>query len=222
MAKPKRHFVVLGLGTFGGALARRLSENGCRVTGVDMHEALVESHKDKLYEAVIADATDLNVMEQLAVADLDAVFISLGEKLGPSLLATLHAKEMGAKRIIVKGLTSDHGKILRALGVERVIFPELEIASTLADQFTWPNVLDYIPIDPEHSVVEIAVPPSLVGKTLAEGALRRRFNIWVIGVRNALTGEFRMLPDPSFQFNDNHVLVVIGKQDDLAAFGDLK
>jgi trk system potassium uptake protein TrkA len=222
MAKQKKHFVVLGLGTFGGALAARLSENGCRVTGVDVDQSLVDALKDRLYEAVIANATERSTMEQLGLGEADAVFISLGEDLSPSLLATLHAKEFGAKRIIVKGLSTEHGKILRALGVERVVFPEIEIAHSLADRMTWPNVLDYVPIDPEHSVVEITVPDSLAGKTLLEADLRRRHNIWVIGVKDALTGTFQMFPDPQFRFNDDQLLVVLGKQDDLNRFREVQ
>ena len=222
MAVPRRNFVVLGLGTFGGALAVRLAENGCRVTGVDVNQGLVEALKDKLYEAVIANATDRYAVEQLGIAQADAVFISLGEDLGPSLLATLHAKEVGARRIFVKGLTDEHGKILRSLGVERVVFPEIEIARSLADQMTWPNVLDYVPIDPEHSVVEMTVADSLVGETVQEADLRRRFNIWVVGVKDALTGKFHMLPGPEFRFTPDQLLVLIGKQDDLNRFRELK
>lgn len=222
MANPKRHFFVLGLGTFGGALAVRLAENGCRVTGVDVNQGLVESLKEKLYEAVIANVGDRSAIEQLGLAAADAVFISLGEDLAPSLLATLHAKEAGAKRIIVKGLTGEHGKILQALGVERVVFPEIEIARTLADQMTWPNVLDYVPIDPEHSVVEMIVPESLLGESLLEADLRRRFNVWVIGIKDALTGKFHMLPGPDFRFNDDQMLVLVGKKNDLNRLREFK
>ncbi len=222
MAKPKRHFIVLGLGTFGGALALHLAENGCRVTGVDMDQTLVEALKDKLYEAVIANATERSAVEQLGMAEADAVFISLGEELSLSLLATLHAKEAGARRIIVKGLSDEHGKILRSLGVERVVFPEIEIARSLADQMTWPNVLDYVPIDPEHSVVEITLPESLAGTTLMEADLRRRFNIWVVGVKDVLSGKFQMFPDADFRFNEDQLLVMIGKQEDLNRFRELR
>lgn len=222
MAKPKKHFVILGLGTFGGALASQLAANGCRVTGVDSNQALVEALKDKLYEAVIADATERSVFEQLGLAGVDAVLISLGEDLSPSLLATLHAKEAGAKRIIVKGLSDEHGRILHALGVERVVFPEIEIARQTADEMTWPNVLDYVPIDPEHSVIEITVPDSLAGTSLMEADLRRRYNIWVIGIKEALSGKFHMFPGPEFRFNDDQLLVLVGKLDDLNTFRELK
>jgi trk system potassium uptake protein TrkA len=222
MANPKKHFFVLGLGTFGGALAVRLAKNGCRVTGVDIDQNLVEALKEELYEAVVANVADRAAIEQLGLAEADAVFVSLGEDLAPSLLATLHAKEVGAQRIIAKGLTVAHGRILEALGVERIVFPEIEIARSVADQMTWPNVLDYVPIDPEHSVVEMTVPDSIMGETLLEADLRKRFNIWVIGVKDVLTGKFHMLPGPDLRFNDNQLLVLMGKKDDLNRLREFK
>ena len=221
MAKHKKHFVVMGLGTFGGALAIRLTKNGCRVTGVDRDPVIVEALKDELYEAVIANVTDRAPVEQLGLPETDAVFISLGEDLSPSLLATLHAREAGARRIIVKGLTEEHGKILQSLGVERTVFPELEIARSLADRMTWPNVLDYVPIDPEYSVVEMTVPENIAGSTLQEADLRRLYNIWVIGIKDMLTGKFQMFPDPQFRFNPDQLLVIVGKQDDLKRFREV-
>ncbi len=182
----------------------------------------VDSLKTALYESVIADATQRSVIEQLALDSVNAVFISLGEGLAPSLLAALHAKECGAKRIIVKGMSNDHGKILTSMGVERVVFPETEMARNLADRITWPNVLDYIPIDPDYSVVEITVPSSLSGKTLLDADLRRCYHIWVIAIKDALTGKLLMFPDAEFRLTDDQLLVAVGKQHELNRFRELK
>ncbi|MCA9257597.1 MAG: TrkA family potassium uptake protein [Planctomycetales bacterium] len=210
-----KHFIVIGLGSFGAALALRLSRNGCRVTGVDESADRVEELKDQLYEGMIADATEREVLEQLAVKDANAVFVSLGEDITRSLLATLHAKELGAKRIIVKGVTAEHGKLLRSLGVDRVIFPEIEIAESLADRMTWTNVVDFLPIDPEYSFMEIASPDAFAGKTLIELNLRKRFGIWVVGVKDPLSGKLDMLPGADYQLQVDQLLLVIGKHDDL-------
>ncbi len=216
MAK-KRHFFVLGLGTFGSALARRLSENGCRVTGVDLSERRVDQLKDILYEAVIADVTERKALAELAIGESDAVFISLGEHrdLTPSILAVLHARELGAKRLLVKGLSKDHSKVLKTLGVERVIFPETEIAIEVADRITWPNVLDYMPIDTEHSFVEMGVPDSLIGRSLREADLRRLYDVWVIGIKDALTGKLELFPDPDYRFGPDQLLVVVATQSNI-------
>lgn len=205
-------FVVIGLGTFGAAVATRLAENRCRVTGLDSQRDRVENMKDRLYEAIIADARDREALAHLPLADASAVIIGLGEDITQSILATLHAKELGARRIIAKGVTEEHGRILKALGVDRVVFPEAEIAKELADRLTWPNIVDYLPIDPDYSLAEITAPDSFVGKTLQQLNLRREIGILVVGVKDALTGKLHMLPDGQFQVHPDQALVVLGTQ----------
>jgi trk system potassium uptake protein TrkA len=210
-----KHFIVIGLGSFGRALAERLCKNGCRVTGVDGSRERVEELKDVLYEAIIGDATERETLEHLAMKDSKAVFVSLGEDITQSLLATLHAKELGAHRIIVKGVTPEHGRLLRSLGIDRVIFPETEIARELADQMTWPNIIDFLPIDPEYSFVEIAAPDHFAGLTLQQLDLRRKFGVWVVGIKDALSGKLSMFPDGTFQVNPDQLLLLVGKQKDV-------
>ncbi len=220
----KKHFIVLGLGTFGESLARRLCENGCRVTGVDKNKQKVESLKNELYEAIVADVTERAALEHIDLPDADTVFISLGEgaDMSPSLMAVLHAKELRARRLVVKGLSVEHGKILKTLGVERVVFPESEIAVELADRTTWPNVLDYLPIDPDYSFVEMAVPDAVVGKTLLEADLRRKYNVWIIAIKEALTGHLQMFPDPNIRFTGDQILMMVGAHEDLNRFREVR
>jgi trk system potassium uptake protein TrkA len=182
----------------------------------------VDELKDILYEAVIGDATDRDVLAHLPIKGVDAVFISMGEDITRSLLSTLHAKELGAHRIIVKGVTDEHGKILTRLGVERVIYPETEIAEQLADQFTWPNIVDFLQIDREFSFIEIAIPDSFVGQSLQEINLRRRVGVWVVGVKDALTGKLEMFPDGDFRLGADQMLLVVGRQRDLSKLRDWK
>jgi trk system potassium uptake protein TrkA len=210
-----KRFVVIGLGTFGGAFAKRLKANGCRVTGLDASAELIAQMKDYLFEAVIGEATEREVLESLSLDKADAVIISLGEEITNSLLATLHAKELGAKHIMVKGVDADHGKLLKKIGVERVIFPEIEIAVDLADRLAWHNMIDYLPIDPEYSFLELAVPDSYKNKTLIEADFRKRFNVWVIALKDALTSKLTMFPDGGSQLSDEQMILVVGKERDL-------
>ena len=217
-----KHFVVIGLGTFGTAIARQLAKNRCRVTGLDAERERVESLKDCLYEAIIGDARDREALKHLPLAEANAVVLGLGEDITQSILAALHVKELGARRVIAKGVTDDHGKILRALGVDRVVFPERELAEELADRLTWPNVLDYLPIDPEYSLAEISVPDSFGGKTLQQLSLRRDLGILVVGIKDAMTGALSMLPDAQFRLQPDQMLLVLGKQPNLDRLRELR
>ncbi len=213
---------MLGMGTFGAALATKLASNGCRVIGVDQRKERLEAVKNHIYEAVIGDSTERELLENLPIRDATAVFISLGESIATSLLATLHVKELGARNVIVKGVTHEHGKILEHLGADRVVFPEEEVARELADRMTWPNVLDYLPIDPDYSVAEIAMPASLSGKTLAEANLRSRIGVHVMGLKDVMTGRFEMFPDGKTRLLEEQVLLVVGREAELAALREMK
>ena len=212
---------MLGMGTFGTALARKLAANGCQVIGVDSRRERLEAVKHEIHECVIGDFTDREVLEHLPLRDASAVFISLGETISLSLLATLHVKELGARQVIVKGVTKDHGKILEHLGVDRVVFPEEEVARQLADKMTWPNVLDFLPIDPDYSVAEVAMPGSLSGKTLADANLRTVIGVHVMGIKDVLTGKFEMFPDGRRKLLEDQVLLVVGRAEELQALRDL-
>ena len=218
---PVKKFIMLGMGTFGSALATKLATNGCQVTGVDQRRERLDLLKNVLHEAVIGDSTDREVLENLPIRDATAVFISLGETISQSLLATLHVKELGARNVIVKGVTKEHGKILEHLGVDRVVFPEEEVARELADRMTWPNVLDYLPIDPEYSVAEVAMPSSLSGKTLAEANLRSRIGVHVMGIKDVMKGKFEMFPDGKTRLLEDQVLLVVGREKEIAALREL-
>jgi trk system potassium uptake protein TrkA len=218
--KTKR-FICLGLGTFGSAFAKRLCQHGFKVTGVDRSESTLITLRDHLFEAVIGDVTDRATLDELMLPNSDGVVISLGDNIERSILCALYAKELGAPRVFVKGVSNDHAKILRALGVERVIFPEVEMANEFADSLMWSNVLKLLQIDSDHAIVELAVPGSLVGKTLAEADLRRRYNVLVIAILDELTHSIDAAPSGDFRLLDNHALLVMGKMADLAKFRDL-
>jgi len=213
-----KKYVVLGLGSFGTALARRLCDNGCLVTGVDGDEAHVEALRDRLSEAIVANVTDREVLAGLLLDKADAVFISLGEQIERSILCALHAKELGAKQVYVKGVSEEHRRILMALGVTQVVHPEVEMARQLADQVAYPNMLEYFKVDEEYGIAEIAVPAPLVGQTLQSAELPRRYGLFVLAIKSALHTRWELPPKLDHRFGDDQILLVMGKKADIAKF----
>jgi trk system potassium uptake protein len=133
LAEKHSRFIVIGLGRFGTALAERLARHGHKVTGVDLEEAAVQHAEDFLADAIVADGADEAVLKALDVANTTAVFISLGDHANRSIVATMFVLELGARRVIVKGIDALHAKILRKLGKVEVIFPEEAMARYVAD-----------------------------------------------------------------------------------------
>ncbi|NHA13477.1 TrkA family potassium uptake protein [Thioalkalivibrio sp. XN279] len=133
MAEKHSRFVVIGLGRFGSALAKRLAKNGHRVTGVDVDEEAVQAVEDCLANALVADGADEEVLKTLDLPNAAAVFISLGDHANRSIVATMFALELGAQRVMVKGIDALHAKILRKLGKVEVFFAEEAMARYIAD-----------------------------------------------------------------------------------------
>lgn len=210
-----RRMVVLGLGSFGTALALRLTANGCQVTGVDRYDRRVEAIQQRLDEAIIADVTNRAALEELMLETADTVFISLGESIERSILATLHAKELGAPRVFVKGVSLEHGRILEKLGADRVIFPEAEMAEHLADNVSWPNVLDFLRVIPDYSIAEVPVPGSMVGQKIGQTILRSQYGVLILAVKRPGTDKLEVMPQRDFPLDAGQRLIVIGRMDDL-------
>jgi trk system potassium uptake protein len=133
LAEKHSRFVVIGLGRFGSALAARLAKNGHWVTGVDLDEDAVQRVQASLESALVADGADEEVLKTIDLAGATAVCISLGDHANRSIVATMYALELGAQRVIVKGIDALHAKILRKLGKVEVIFPEEAMARYIAD-----------------------------------------------------------------------------------------
>jgi trk system potassium uptake protein len=133
LAEKHSRFVVIGLGRFGSALAKRLAKNGHWVTGVDLDEDAVQRVQASLESALVADGADEEVLKTIDLAGATAVCISLGDHANRSIVATMYALELGAQRVIVKGIDALHAKILRKLGKVEVIFPEEAMARYIAD-----------------------------------------------------------------------------------------
>ena len=210
-----KRVVVIGLGIFGSQLARQLYENGLDVIAVDKNKDVVQRIKDYSTKAVLADASDKEVLESIGVAADDIVVISFGEDLSASTLLTLHLKELKVKTIIVKVPNEDYKRILLKVGASEAIIPEREMANKVARSIISPNVLEYLPISEEYTIVELAPPTAFIGKSLADLDLRKKYNLQVIAIRDVLTNKMQLVPRASSVLKDSDVLVIIGREDDI-------
>lgn len=214
-------YAVIGLGRFGSTLVRSLYQAGHEVLAMDIKPDLVQSVRDDSTQAVAVDARDKNQLKGLGLRDVDWAIVSVGEHLEASTLACFYLKEMGV-RVVARAVSADHGKILSVLGVDEVIYPERDMALRLADRLSHPNLLDYVPLGPEYSIMEVAVPDSFIGKSLQELQIRNRYRIQVVAIRDALTDTLNVIPKGEDVLKDSDVLVVLGARDDLDRFQEVK
>ncbi len=210
-----KHFLIIGLGNFGMGVARTLYAEGNNITAIDSDKNRIQMIQKSSNQAILGDATDRKILEQLGVSEFDAAVISTGQDQHAAILIALFLKELGCRSVIVKAENADHGRILEAVGTDTVIFPEEEMAKKLAKSLSNPNFIDFIPLGEDYTVAEIAAPTQFYGKSIMDLKLRQKYRVELIAIKDVLTGNFTFVPPPDFIFKDSDVLICIGKFDDL-------
>lgn len=178
-------FAVIGLSTFGMALARALARDGREVLAVDVSEQMIDAAKDFTNHAYVADATDKEALKQLGVKDVDIAVVSVGPDIAPSVLVTMYLKELGTKLVVARASSEDHGKLLNLVGADRVVFPERDSAIRTAKAIQAPPIGEYMPLVEGFSILEIPAPKPFWGSTLNKLSLRRRYGVSVMVIRKA-------------------------------------
>ncbi|MDD3642611.1 MAG: TrkA family potassium uptake protein [Candidatus Krumholzibacteria bacterium] len=210
-----KRFAVIGLGSFGFSVAKTLFEEGHEILAIDIDEDTVQRVRQHATQAIIADATQKEMLSTLGLEEMDAVVVSMGDDTNASTLITLYLRELQVKRVVAKANSDDHGKILRKVGATDVIYPEKDMAVKVARSLSTPDVLDYFPMTGDYLIAEIAPVSEFVGKTLAQLQLRTRYNIDVIGIRELVPENFVLVPRADFTIKDSDVLLVIGTREDI-------
>jgi trk system potassium uptake protein TrkA len=219
--KHKKHICVIGLGEFGSELARELSRQ-CEVLVLDRDENRINTIADQVQRALILDVRNFAALSSVVTADFDEAIVSIGEDLEASILCTLHLRKIGVPSIQAKAITEDHAAILRLVGATEVIFPERETARRVAAHIINPNLLDFVPLEADYRVMDVAPPDDFYGSSLEDLDLRKRFGVFVIAIRELVPARFVFLPAPGFVIKPSDVLVVIGREKDLTGVRDWK
>ena len=193
----KRKFAVIGLGRFGAAMATTLISLGQDVLGIDSDPDHVQELSDVVPHLLVLNASDPKALREAGVGDVDVAVISIGANVEASLLIVMAVKEMGVKSIVAKSTTEVHGRILERLGVDRVIYPEREAATRMAHSLVVPNVIDYISLSSDFSIIEIPAPAMFVGKSLRAIDLRAKYGLTLIAIKRHVDGRHTTSVSPS-------------------------
>lgn len=214
-----RQFVVIGCGRFGGSVAKSLFKLGHDVLAIDCDEKIVQDISEHVTHAVQASGTDEHALHSLGIKNFDVAIVSIGSNIQTSILATLIVKEAGIDYIVAKAQGNLHAKVLYKIGADRVVFPEREMGERVAHNLVAHNILDYIELSKDYSIMELETPKKWVGKSLLDLDLRGKYGINVMAIKHQ--EEINISPAAEDQFHPDDVLVVIGHIKDLSKIQDL-
>jgi trk system potassium uptake protein TrkA len=205
---------IIGAGRFGQALTEGLAEKGAEVLLIDTNREVIQELSEYVTKAVEGDATNVRTLREAGFQDCDTVVVAIGGNLEGSIMATVNCKELGVPTVVAKATSDMHGKVLKRVGADIVVYPNRDRALRLARSLLARNSIDLFEIADGISVAEIAVPDALCDKTLAESAVRQTYGVIILAIR-------RLADDPRLP---RQVIIATGeerilREDRLLVFG---
>lgn len=217
-----KRFAVIGLGNFGFFTAKALYEDGNEVIAIDFDKGRIQAIDSHCTQAIVLEATDKERLKTLGLEMMDGVIISTGTKISTSILICYYLQEIGVKRILVKALDEDHGKILKKVGATEIIHPERDMALRISRSLSQPNILDFIPLSDEFDLVQVGPPREFIGKSLKNLNLRAKYNVHIIAIKELVPENFILVPNADFVIKDSDILMMLGKSEDIKQIKALK
>ena len=171
---PKSQVVVLGLGRFGGTVARNLYQQDHQVLALDKSVERVQEIAPHVTQAAQADIREEATLRDLGVQDFDAVIMAIGGDIPTSLMTTVVLTNMDVKYIVARATDDLHGRTLTRLGAHKVVYPERETAQRVAHSLSFPKVVDYLEVSRDYGISKMEAQDYQVGRTLEDLGLAGR------------------------------------------------
>lgn len=209
-----KQFAVIGMGRFGTSVAQTLSHLGFDVLAIDRNESIIQEVSNWVTHAVTANSTDEDALRSLGLRNFDVVIVAIGEDMQASILTTLILKEMGVPQLVVKATNDLHGKVLSKVGADKVVFPERDMGLRVAHHLISPNVMEYVALSKEYSIIEMKAPSFAIGRNLMQLDVRARYRCNVLAIKTG--ADMNIAPDAEDIIKSEDVLVIAGKNRDIS------
>jgi len=210
-----KSFLVIGLGRFGTSVAKELARLGQEVMVIDNSDDNIQRIADEVTQARCADACDESVLKSVGARNFDCCIVAVATNMESSVLITVTLKDMGVKHIVAKAKSMLHASILEKVGADRVVLPENEMGQRLAQRLARTNVVDYIGVTDEFSILEIHPPKAWIGRSLIQINVRAKYEINVLAIRHGENGHVDVSPNANRNIKADDLLIVIGTNENV-------
>ncbi len=208
-----RQIAVIGCGQFGSSVAQTLSELGHEVLVIDENEELIDAIADKVSHAVVADVMVEGTLSDLGIGNFDVVIIGMSTSFQASIMATIVAKDLGVPIVVAKVRDSLHGRVLKKVGADQIVIPEKDIGKRLAYTLTNKNIIEFIEVSEDFSMLEMVVPKEWAGKSIIDLKVREKYGINIVAVR--LSDDIIINPSPDVVLYSGASIIIIGRNEEI-------
>ncbi len=217
------HFIIVGAGETGHYIAEELKVSRHKQVIIEVIPERAERMQDQGYLCMQGDASEESVLEQAGIMRAKGLAVALPTD-KDNLFVTITARQMNpGLTIISKGVDETVEKKLSAAGADKIVRPAFIGGIRMASELIRPmavTFMDKMLRDPdEHTRIEEIVihdGSSLAGQTIASSQFRQNAGLQVVAIRRPGEALFDYNPRADEPLQQDTVLVVIGRTDDVA------
>ncbi|MFC1478776.1 potassium channel family protein [Candidatus Margulisiibacteriota bacterium] len=224
-----RQIAVLGLGKFGCTIAKELTDRGAQIIAIDSDKGIIEEVKEHVTYAIGIDTTDESALRAAGVQNVDIAIVCIGKNIEANLLTTSLLKKLGVKKIWARAISPQQQEIIKTMEVDNIINLEEEMGMIVASSLISENIAKHIPIAEGHSIAEIKLPKSFIGKSIRKIDPRKNYNVNIVAIKKFIPEindhgerEFREelhdVPSPDMIFGEDDTMLLVGANSDIERF----
>jgi trk system potassium uptake protein TrkA len=173
--------------------------------------------RDRVGHVLELDASDEDALAIVGVPEFEVCIVSGASNVETSILLLLNLQSLGAKFIVAKSASEYHGRILRRLDVDKMIYPERDAGIHLADSLQSPDLVEWITIGTDQELAAVRVPQERVGTKLSQWGALRHPSLQILARLDA-EGKRMDLQD-DIPLRSGEKVIVVGPAPDILALG---
>ncbi|RMG32356.1 MAG: TrkA family potassium uptake protein [Methanobacteriota archaeon] len=203
------------------SVLQALVDIGAEIIAVDQERQRIEEVQDMVSLAIQMDSTDESTLVSQGVHEVDVAVVCIGEDFLSNLLTAVTLKNLGVPKVVARATREIEEKILKTVGIDMVVIPEIEVGEKLAYSLIHQNLRDIVHLAGSTAMAEIDTPEDFIGKSLLELNLRAKHKVNLIMIKKPKkigtiqTFEINSSPGAETIIEPGDILVLVGDRKDI-------
>ncbi len=224
LKKLRNHYIIFGYGRMGAIIADELAKTKVKYVVVENDEEKIIALQEKGYQYYRGDANADETLEAVGVKYAKGIVVTLGTE-QDNLFVTMSVRTLNPKAFLLSRCShTDTDFKLKRAGADKVVNPYVAGGHKMTELLLEPSIEDAVSISTPQFDIDLVVEeinindvPSLIGISIVDSNIRKKYNLIIIGIKDK-KGKFQLNPHMDYKLDKDQVIMLIGAKNNMKRF----